>query len=119
MTSHFLSELISFLDGLPEPRIVMNADYRIVAGNGYEPLNALLDAAFATLVDAGDGVERRARRVGHPVEAPAEPDPRPRVEGLEVERRVVVVDLGIVGSMRTRVRTRAALRRRGGISSRS
>ena len=33
MTSHFLSELISFLDGLPEPRIVMNADYRIVAAN--------------------------------------------------------------------------------------
>ncbi|MBS1140471.1 MAG: sigma54 specific transcriptional regulator, Fis family [Proteobacteria bacterium] len=33
MTSHFLSELISFLDGLPEPRIVMDADYRIVAAN--------------------------------------------------------------------------------------
>ena len=33
MTSHFLSELLSFLDGLPEPRIVMNADYRIVAAN--------------------------------------------------------------------------------------
>ena len=31
MTAHFLSELISFLDGLPEPRIVMDADYRIVA----------------------------------------------------------------------------------------
>lgn len=33
MTSHFLAELISFLDGLPEPRIVMNADYRIIAAN--------------------------------------------------------------------------------------
>ena len=33
MTAHFLSELISFLDGLPEPRIVMDADYRIVAAN--------------------------------------------------------------------------------------
>lgn len=33
MTSHFLSELISFLDGLPEPRIVMNAEYRIIAAN--------------------------------------------------------------------------------------
>ena len=33
VTSHFLSELISFLDGLPEPRIVMDADYRIVAAN--------------------------------------------------------------------------------------
>jgi transcriptional regulator with PAS, ATPase and Fis domain len=33
MTAHFLSELLSFLDGLPEPRIVMNADYRIVAAN--------------------------------------------------------------------------------------
>lgn len=28
-----LSELLSFLDGLPEPRIVMDADYRIVAAN--------------------------------------------------------------------------------------
>lgn len=33
MTAHFLSELLSFLDGLPEPRIVMDADYRIVAAN--------------------------------------------------------------------------------------
>ncbi len=33
MTAHFLSELLSFLDGLPEPRIVMNADYRIIAAN--------------------------------------------------------------------------------------
>lgn len=33
VTAHFLSELISFLDGLPEPRIVMGADYRIVAAN--------------------------------------------------------------------------------------
>jgi two-component system, NtrC family, response regulator HydG len=33
MTSHFLSELISFLDGLPEPRIVMGPDYRIIAAN--------------------------------------------------------------------------------------
>ncbi len=33
MTAHLLSELISFLDGLPEPRIVMSADYRIVAAN--------------------------------------------------------------------------------------
>ena len=33
MTAHFLSELISFLDGLPEPRIVMDADYSIVAAN--------------------------------------------------------------------------------------
>lgn len=33
MTAHFLNELLSFLDGLPEPRIVMNADYRIVAAN--------------------------------------------------------------------------------------
>ncbi|UCV09041.1 sigma-54 interaction domain-containing protein [Dechloromonas denitrificans] len=33
MTAHFPSELLSFLDGLPEPRIVMNAEYRIVAAN--------------------------------------------------------------------------------------
>lgn len=33
MTAHALGELLSFLDGLPEPRIVMNADYRIIAAN--------------------------------------------------------------------------------------
>ena len=33
MAAHFLSELISFLDGLPEPRIIMDAEYRIVAAN--------------------------------------------------------------------------------------
>ena len=33
MASHFLSELLSFLDGLPEPRIVMDADYRIITAN--------------------------------------------------------------------------------------
>jgi transcriptional regulator with PAS, ATPase and Fis domain len=33
MSQNSLGELISFLDGLPEPRIVMNADYRIVAAN--------------------------------------------------------------------------------------
>lgn len=33
MTAHLLSELISFLDGLPEPRIIMDAEYRIIAAN--------------------------------------------------------------------------------------
>ncbi|MCX8145530.1 MAG: sigma 54-interacting transcriptional regulator [Azovibrio sp.] len=33
MRADSLSELVSFLDGLPEPRIVMDADYRIVAAN--------------------------------------------------------------------------------------
>lgn len=33
MAAQALSELISFLDGLPEPRIVMGTDYRIVAAN--------------------------------------------------------------------------------------
>jgi two-component system, NtrC family, response regulator HydG len=50
MTAHFLSELISFLDGLPEPRIVMAADYRIVAANaayirefgGTKPLSPII-----------------------------------------------------------------------------
>lgn len=32
--SHSLPELMSFLDGLPEPRIVMDAEYRIIAANG-------------------------------------------------------------------------------------
>ncbi len=33
MSAHLLSELVSFLDGLPEPRMVMDSDYRIVAAN--------------------------------------------------------------------------------------
>ncbi len=33
MSAGFLNELISFLDGLPEPRIVMDVDYRIIAAN--------------------------------------------------------------------------------------
>jgi transcriptional regulator with PAS, ATPase and Fis domain len=33
MSKFPLSELVSFLDGLPEPRIVMDTDYRIVAAN--------------------------------------------------------------------------------------
>lgn len=33
MGENSLGELVSFLDGLPEPRIVMNAEYRIVAAN--------------------------------------------------------------------------------------
>jgi transcriptional regulator with PAS, ATPase and Fis domain len=33
MAVPLLGELVSFLDGMPEPRIVMDADYRIVAAN--------------------------------------------------------------------------------------
>lgn len=33
MSARILGELVSFLDSLPEPRIVMDADYRIVAAN--------------------------------------------------------------------------------------
>lgn len=33
MSDGVLGELISFLDGLPEPRIVMDVDYRIIAAN--------------------------------------------------------------------------------------
>lgn len=33
MTAPLLGELVSFLDGMPEPRIVMDVDYRIVAAN--------------------------------------------------------------------------------------
>ena len=33
MTAYFLSQLLSFLDGLPEPRIVMDADYQIIGAN--------------------------------------------------------------------------------------
>ena len=33
MTQATLSELLSFLEGLPEPRIVLDADYRVLAAN--------------------------------------------------------------------------------------
>ena len=33
VTAPLLGELVSFLDGMPEPRIVMDVDYRIVAAN--------------------------------------------------------------------------------------
>ena len=33
MNPHLLTDLLAFLDGLEEPRIVMDADYRIVAAN--------------------------------------------------------------------------------------
>lgn len=47
---HSLTELLSFLDGLPEPHIVMDAEYRIVAAN----------AAYVR--DFGDGQAIRGRR---------------------------------------------------------
>lgn len=33
MTPHLLGDLVAFLDSLPEPRIVMDTDYRIVGAN--------------------------------------------------------------------------------------
>lgn len=33
MAEHLLSELLSFLDGLPEPRVIMDAEYRIIGAN--------------------------------------------------------------------------------------
>ncbi|MCW8141470.1 MAG: sigma-54-dependent Fis family transcriptional regulator [Planctomycetota bacterium] len=63
MTSHFLSELLSFLDGLPEPRIVMDADYRIVAAN----------AAYAREFGAGKEVAgRRCYEVSHHFDVPCD-----------------------------------------------
>ena len=49
LPQHSLPELLSFLEGLPEPRIVMDAEYRIVAAN----------AAYAR--DFGNGQPIRGR----------------------------------------------------------
>ena len=63
MTSHFLSELLSFLDGLPEPRIVMDAEYRIVAAN----------AAYTREFGAGKAVAGRScYEVSHHFDVPCD-----------------------------------------------
>ncbi|MGB9493780.1 MAG: sigma 54-interacting transcriptional regulator [Azonexus sp.] len=63
MTSHFLSELISFLDGLPEPRIVMDADYRIIAAN----------AAYVAEFGAGQAIAGRfCYEVSHHFDVPCD-----------------------------------------------
>jgi len=63
MTSHFLSELLSFLDGLPEPRIVMDTGYRIVAAN----------AAYAREFGAGkEIVGRCCYEVSHHFDVPCD-----------------------------------------------
>ncbi len=63
LTSHFLSELISFLDGLPEPRIVMSADYRIIAAN----------SAYAREFGGGrELVGRSCYEVSHHFEVPCD-----------------------------------------------
>ena len=63
MTSHFLSELISFLDGLPEPRIVMDADYRIIAAN----------AAYTSEFGAGQTIAGRfCYEVSHHFDVPCD-----------------------------------------------
>ena len=64
MTAHFLSELISFLDGLPEPRIVMDADYRIVAAN----------AAYIREFGSGQPIAgRTCYEVSHHFDVPCDP----------------------------------------------
>ena len=63
MGEQSLGELISFLDGLPEPRIVMNADYRIVAANA------------AYIRDFGDGrpiAGRTCYAVSHHFDVPCD-----------------------------------------------
>jgi len=63
MGEHALGELISFLDGLPEPRIVMNTDYRIIAAN----------AAYVR--DFGDGRQitgRTCYEVSHHFDVPCD-----------------------------------------------
>ncbi|MGE5472389.1 MAG: sigma-54 interaction domain-containing protein [Bacteroidota bacterium] len=63
MAAPFLSELISFLDGLPEPRIIMDVDYRIIAAN------------TAYLKEFGDGrpvVGRCCYEVSHHFDTPCD-----------------------------------------------
>jgi transcriptional regulator with PAS, ATPase and Fis domain len=63
MTSHFLSELISFLDGLPEPRIVMDSGYRIIAAN----------AAYITEFGGGQPIAGRfCYEVSHHFDVPCD-----------------------------------------------
>ena len=63
MTSHFLSELLSFLDGLPEPRIVMDTGYRIIAAN----------AAYTREFGAGKEVAgRHCFEVSHHFDVPCD-----------------------------------------------
>jgi len=63
MTAHFLSELLSFLDGLPEPRIVMNAEYRIIAANA---------AYIREFGGAGEIVGRTCYAVSHHFDVPCD-----------------------------------------------
>ncbi len=61
--ARLLSELISFLEALPEPRIVMDADYRIVAAN----------AAYIREFGAAGGlVGRRCYEVSHRFSVPCD-----------------------------------------------
>lgn len=63
VTAHFLSELLSFLDGLPEPRIIMDEEYRIIAANA------------AYLKEFGDGmpvVGRCCYEVSHHFKMPCD-----------------------------------------------
>ncbi len=63
VTAHFLSELLSFLDGLPEPRIIMDGEYRIIAANA------------AYLKEFGDGmpiVGRCCYEVSHHFKTPCD-----------------------------------------------
>jgi transcriptional regulator with PAS, ATPase and Fis domain len=63
MSEQSLGELVSFLEGLPEPRIVMNADYRVVAANA------------AYIRDFGDGqpvAGRACYEVSHHFEVPCD-----------------------------------------------
>jgi transcriptional regulator with PAS, ATPase and Fis domain len=63
VTAHFLSELLSFLDGLPEPRIVMNAEYRIIAAN----------AAYIREFGSGQPIAgRRCFEVSHRFDVPCD-----------------------------------------------
>lgn len=63
MATHALEELISFLEGLPEPRILMDADYRIMAAN----------AAYHREFGGGDVlVGRRCYEVSHHFQVPCD-----------------------------------------------
>ena len=81
-TAKSLSELVSFLDGMSEPRIVMDADYRIVAAN-----RAYSEAFAPNLPVAGRHCYEVSHHFSAPCDQAGEPCPlRMSMESGQVHR---------------------------------
>ena len=81
-TAKSLPELVSFLDGMSEPRIVMDADYRIVAAN-----RAYSEAFAPNLPVAGRHCYEVSHRFSAPCDQAGEPCPlRMSMESGQVHR---------------------------------